>query len=72
MIRKTAWVTLTAFLRTEEKSVNVGMTKKLHFRFPRTSRATPATIGNTVSEKNSKPVSGNTYRLPEKRYLVSV
>ncbi len=46
MIRKTASVTLTAFLRTGEKSASVGMTKELYtFWFPKTSRATPATIG---------------------------
>jgi hypothetical protein len=45
MIRKTASVTLTAFLRTEEKSGSVGMRNSCTFRFPKTSRATPATIG---------------------------
>ncbi len=46
MIRKTASITLTAFLRKEEKSASVGMKKSCSFRFPKTSRATtPAIIG---------------------------
>jgi hypothetical protein len=45
MNRKTASATLTAFLRTEGKSASVGMMKQLHFKVPKASRATPATIG---------------------------
>ncbi len=37
-----ATLALTAFLRTEEKPTSVSMT----FCFPKTSRATPDTIGN--------------------------
>jgi hypothetical protein len=45
MNKKTASATLTVFLRTMEKSANVGMMKYLHFQFHKISRATPATIG---------------------------
>jgi hypothetical protein len=45
MIRETAGVTLTAFLRLEENSASVGMTKELHFPVSKTSGAPPTTIG---------------------------
>ena len=73
MIRKTASVTLTAFLRIKEKSASVGMTKysSCTFRFPKTSRATPATIGKRRLKILSRLVATLTDFL-RKSKLVSV